>query len=185
MAADTEFCSGLSLKSSTAPVVACCRPEAGLGILHGAKPMRPRARLALSTSVVVVLRAPRQASFGTRCQALSRPSSVRRRCDAASSICRLSSETFGYGKRSNQWQQCASFCTARRPSDARVRTAVFAPRQNGHPAEVRATWVAGRMPCSLTADAVARAPANQRLAFVIVLTSRTAPTMDANIGCSM
>ena len=44
--------------------------------------------------------------------------------------------------------------------DARVRTAVFALRQNGHPAEVRVTWEPGDA-ARLTADAVADAGAGK------------------------
>ena len=44
--------------------------------------------------------------------------------------------------------------------DARVRTAVFALRQNGHPAEVRVTWEPGDA-ARLTADAMADAGAGK------------------------
>jgi diacylglycerol kinase family enzyme len=47
--------------------------------------------------------------------------------------------------------------------DARVRTAVFALRQNGHPAEVRVTWEPGDA-ARLTADAVADAGAQAKSA---------------------
>jgi lipid kinase YegS len=80
------------------------------------------------------------------------------RCDAADS--RLSSGTFGYGKRSKPVEAIRIILHGKAAGDARVRTAVHAVRQNGHFVEVRVTWEPGDA-ARLTAEAVADAGAGK------------------------
>jgi lipid kinase YegS len=80
------------------------------------------------------------------------------RCDAADS--RLSSGTFGYGKRSKPVEAIRIILHGKAAGDARVRTAVHAARQNGHFVEVRVTWEPGDA-ARLTAEAVADAGAGK------------------------